>query len=308
VPEVAFTTIFAADGTGCGADSSVLGMDLTGPFRGSTAVAAGALGRGSVRGPRYRRLFPDVYVPAELEVDLALRSRAAYLLVEPDGVLSGYSAAELLGASCGPQDAPVELTYPRSRRRLPGLTMHRELLAADEIVVRGDLRLTTPLRTAFDLARRPSRVEAVAAVDALAHRFDFELDQLRTLRSRHLGLRGSCGLERVLELVDRRAQSPMESRIRVALVRGGLPPAVQHPVPVEHGCCYLDLAYPELRLGVEFDGRHHRTAEQARSDLHREALLTAAGWKIIRFDAWTVFNRPQRIVTDTRAELLRRGW
>lgn len=283
-------------------------MDLTGPFRGSVAVAAGVLGRGRLRGPRYRRLFPDIYVPAELEVDLALRSWAAYLLVEPDGVVSGYSAAELLGASCGPQDAPVELTYPWSRRRLPGLIVHRDSLAADEMVVRSGIRMTTPLRTAFDLARWRSLVEAVAAVDALAHRFDFELDQLGMLRSRHLGLRGCRELQRVLKLVDPRAQSPMESRIRVALVRGGLPPSVQHPVPVDGRCCYLDLAYPEVRLGVEFDGRHHRTAEQARIDLRREALLTAAGWKIIRFDAWTVFNRPDRIVTSTRAELLRRGW
>jgi very-short-patch-repair endonuclease len=308
VSDVAFTAILTADGTECCAIPSVLVMDVAGPFRGSAAVAAGLLGRGSLHGPRYRRLFPDVYVPAELEVDLALRSRAAYLLVEPDGVVSGYSAAELLGASCASQDAPVELTYPRSRRRLPGLIVHRESLAGDEIEVHRGIRLTTPLRTAFDLARGRSLVEAVAAVDALAHRCDVGLDQLGMLRSRHLGLRGSRELPRVLALADRRAQSPMESRIRVALVRGGLPPAVQHPVPVDGMCCYLDLAYPEVRLGVEFDGRHHRTAEQARRDLRPEALLTAAGWKIIRFDAWTVFNRPQDIVAETRAELRRRGW
>lgn len=35
-------------------------VDLTGPFRGSDALAAGALTRGELRGPRFRRLFPDV--------------------------------------------------------------------------------------------------------------------------------------------------------------------------------------------------------------------------------------------------------
>lgn len=54
-------------------------MDITQPFRGSHAVAAGLLTRAMLRGPRFRRLFPDVHVPADAEVDLELLSRAAYL-------------------------------------------------------------------------------------------------------------------------------------------------------------------------------------------------------------------------------------
>jgi hypothetical protein len=66
----------------------VLRTDLTGAFRGSAAVAAGALTPDVLRGSRYRRLFPDVYAPAALTADLTLRSQAAHVLVEPDGVLS----------------------------------------------------------------------------------------------------------------------------------------------------------------------------------------------------------------------------
>jgi hypothetical protein len=82
---------------------------LDGPFRGSTAISAGLLTRGVLRGSRYRRLFPYVYAPAELEVDLALRARAAGVLVAGRGVVAGYAAAELLGASSGPSDAPVDV-------------------------------------------------------------------------------------------------------------------------------------------------------------------------------------------------------
>ncbi len=46
------------------------------PFRGSEAVALGLLTPGQLRGARYRRLFPDVYVRAEAANDLALMSRA----------------------------------------------------------------------------------------------------------------------------------------------------------------------------------------------------------------------------------------
>jgi hypothetical protein len=82
---------------------------FTEPFRGSAAVAAGLVTRGRLRGPRFQRLFPDVYVAAEVEVDLALRARAAHVLVNGRGVLGGWSAAELLGASCGPADDPAEV-------------------------------------------------------------------------------------------------------------------------------------------------------------------------------------------------------
>jgi hypothetical protein len=81
-------------------------------FRGSAAITAGLVTPGALRGPRFERLFPDTYVKASpgRPPDLALRSLAAYRYVEGTGVLSGYSAAEVLGASCGPRDAPAEVS------------------------------------------------------------------------------------------------------------------------------------------------------------------------------------------------------
>ena len=105
-------------------------LDPARPFGGSAAVAAGLVTPGVLRGPRFRRLFPDVYVGARVEVDLALRARAAHLLVEGRGVVGGYAAAELLGASCGPDDAPVDIVLPGGAyRQRPGLVVHRGLLA-----------------------------------------------------------------------------------------------------------------------------------------------------------------------------------
>ena len=70
-------------------------------FRGSAAVGAGLVTWSRLRGPRFRRLFPDVYAPAGDEPpDLCLRSLGAYRLVEGRGVLSGYSAAVVLDADC----------------------------------------------------------------------------------------------------------------------------------------------------------------------------------------------------------------
>jgi len=83
---------------------------LGAPFRGTEAVAAGLLTRARLYGPRYRRVYPDVYLPADRPLDLATRSRAAFLLVrDRGGVLAGYSAAALHGADCAPGDAPAEV-------------------------------------------------------------------------------------------------------------------------------------------------------------------------------------------------------
>src|SRR3954451_2062652 len=101
------------------------GVDLNQPFRGSVAIADGLLTPGVLRGPRFRRLFPDVYVLAGAEVDLELLSRAAYLLVAGRGALGGGSAAQLLGCSCAPPRAtrrarrPCYLGAPRCLLRSP---------------------------------------------------------------------------------------------------------------------------------------------------------------------------------------------
>ena len=91
-------------------------MDFRIPFRGSVAVASGLLTRAVLVGPRFRRLFPDVYVDADVEPDLALCSLAALVFVGDEGVLGGHSAAEVLGASCGPRGACAEVIVPGRRR------------------------------------------------------------------------------------------------------------------------------------------------------------------------------------------------
>lgn len=279
-------------------------MDLRRPFRGTHAVAAGVLTPKMLRGPRFRRLFRDVYVAADVEVDLALRSCAAYLLVAGSGVLGGYSAAELLGASCGPEQAPAEIVSPTRMRSRPGLLVREELVPPGERWRVGEVLVTSPLHTAFRLACRLPLVEAVVAVDALTHRFALDPWAVVRFGHRYLGAPGSARLPEVARLADPLSESPMETRIRLAIRFDGLPlPVLQHPA----GAYDLDMAYPEVLLAVEYDGREHLTPERARRDLERQAFPTAAGWTVLRFRAADVLHRPWVVAAAVRRALAARG-
>jgi very-short-patch-repair endonuclease len=241
-----------------------------------------------------------VYVAASVEVDFEVRSRAAYLLVEGSGVLSGYSAAELLGASCAPDGAPAEVFVPAGRRALPGLTARRGRLCRDEIEPVDDIWTTTPLRPAYDLARRGSLIDAVVALDALGYACGVVPVDVVRFGYRHLGHRGSRRLPEAVGLANPLAESPMETRIRLAIVLTGLPaPVLRHPV----GPYFLDMAYPQWRLGVEYDGREHLAPERARRDLVREGYLGRAGWEVVRFRWAEVCHRPDRVAERVRSKI-----
>ena len=261
---------------------------LTSPFRGSRAIADGLVTAKQLRGPRYIRLFPDVYVDADLKMTYDLRSRAAYVLVQGRGVLCGYSAAELLHAGGGPPDGGAEGLVPEGDwRRHTGLRVHRGRLFADEVCEVDGAEVTTPMFTAWELACRGSLVDAVVAVDTLAHVHGLDLGDIAWVGYRRVGARGSRRLPEVVRLADPLSGSPMETRIRMAIVLAGLPPPVlQHPV----GPYFLDMAYPELMQGIEYDGRDQLTPDRALRDLSREGYLGRRGWDVLRFPARDVFR------------------
>jgi very-short-patch-repair endonuclease len=60
------------------------------------------------------------------------------------------------------------------------------------------------------------------------------------------------------------------------------------------------------RFTAHYDGQEHRSQARARRDLLREADLSEAGWRILRFDGGVVMRRPDQIVAEVRAELAAR--
>ena len=285
--------------------------DFNAPFRGSLAVAAGLVTKGQLRGPGFRKLFPDIYLPAGLAPTLAMRSRGAHLLVAGSGALAGYSAAELLGARIAPRDADAEVVVPGGEfRECRGLRVHRDQLADDEVTTVAGLVVTSAIRTAYDLARWSTQIEGVVAADALGRLGGFGPGALLRMAARYPGVRWRSRVPLVAELMDSRAESAMETRCRLSLVLRGLPrPDLQYQVRDELGdhVAWLDMAYPSARTGVEFDGEHHQEASVFRADLARHNRLTALGWTVLRASAADVLRNPDRFAAQVRAVLRQRA-
>ncbi len=273
-------------------------------FRGSAAVAAGLTTWGRLRGPRFVRLFPDVYAAAGAPLDFALHSRAAALLAMPAGAAAGWSAAELHGAGCAPLHAPAEVLVVRSGRLRPrpDLLVHRDTVGAAELTELDGLAVTTPRRTAWDLARRLDLTDAVVAVDRIANVARIDPALMLHVAAAYPQARGNSSVAEVAAHADARSGSPAESRLRMLLVLAGLPPpqaqwAVQDPV--SRTAVWLDLAYPEHLVGIEYEGAHHTERAAVLRDAGRYTRLVDAGWRIYRYTALDMRD-PARIVAEIR--------
>lgn len=281
--------------------------DIDWPFRAAEALDAGALTFRELR-RFYEAIYPGVWVPRGADLTARQRARAAWLWSGRDGVVAGLSASAMLGAKWIEAGEPAQLLH--GNRRPPALiTVHTERFHTDE-VTSGPMVLTTPARTAFDLARWASGVvEAVQRLDALMAATDLKVMEIEEVARRYARARGAKQLRRVLPLVDGGAESPYESLTRLMLVQAGFPvPDTQIEVRDERGyvVARLDMGWPEFKVAVEYDGAQHWTdAQQQAWDIDRSAMLNDVGWVVVRVSAGLL--RDRRFLERAASALRARG-
>jgi hypothetical protein len=191
------------------------------PFIGSAAVAAGRLTPYQLRS-RFVAVHRDVYVARDARVTAVARAKAAWLWSGRAGVVAGRSAAVLHGAKWVEDGAPAEILYD-NRRPPRGLSTWSDQVAEDEIETVRGMAVTTPARTALDLARHRPLDVAVAEIDALARAARLKAADIELLAERFKGRRGIREARVALDLVDPGAESPQETRVRLLLIRAGFP-------------------------------------------------------------------------------------
>lgn len=256
------------------------------PFIGSEAVAAGRLTRHQLR-TSFVAVHKDVYVPRGTRPTAIMRAKAAWLRSKRKGVLAGFSASALHGARFIGPEVPANM-FDRYCRPTRGVVVWEDTPDDDEVCTIGEMRLTTPARTAVDLARKFPEDVAVAAIDALARAARLSVADIEMASARHRGQRGIRQARKAIGLVDPKAESPRETALRLLIIRSGLPkPESQYPIVNEYGALigFVDFAWPELKIAIEYEGAHHTDPDQVRRDIARIESIVEAGWIVVRVTA-----------------------
>ncbi|MEV4542986.1 DUF559 domain-containing protein [Micromonospora echinaurantiaca] len=285
-------------------------------FRGSEAVRRGLLTSHQLRSAAWVRLRRDVYADTRLDRDHALACRAAALQLPADAAIAGPSAAYLHGVehAAGFTD-DVHVIVPRGvgLRSQRGLRVH-SMAAPDVTSSAGaavlDPPRTGPARAAWETAVWLDPVRAVGIIDTLLARGLTTRAALADIAHRHAERPGGRRARWVFDLADPGAQSPPESHLRVRLMFAGLPrPVVQHPVHLPNGLVlHPDLAWPDYRVAVEYDGHWHADPDQLHADRRRLNQLVAAGWLVLHVTSRRLHRDFPGVLREIRSALARRGW
>ena len=276
----------------------------TRPFKFADARSLGVT-RGQLRGAGYRRVGSGVYRWVGLKESPQLMLAAVNRRLPAGAAFSGRTAAWLHGLDVAPCD-PIEVTIPEpaGSGRRAGASVRRAALATDEIVLRRRLPTTSALRTAVDLGGRNRLMEGVVAVDLFLHAELVSMAELVHYVADHPGAKGVARLRRVVGLAEPKAESAMETRLRMVLTMAGLPrPEVQVSIDDAQGR-FLgrpDLLYRRQRLAIEYDGGTHR--DRMVEDNRRQNGLVGAGYRMLRFTAADVYGAPDMIGLQVRRSL-----
>lgn len=228
------------------------------------------------------------------------------LCLGPAACASAETAArlwELQGLP--PWDGKVHMNMPgsTSQVQLPGVEIHQWETRPDEITRQETFRVTTPGRTLRDVALRLDRDAFVSLLDSALNQGYVQHPQLPSLEAANQGRRGCRACRPYWQLANGRAQSPLETRIRLICVDGGMPPdELQHPfyLPEEDRTVYGDLWWEDRRLLVEADGvePHSRPGALLQDRRRQNALLRAyPGIRIVRF-TWNDLAHPAYILGE----------
>jgi putative AbiEi antitoxin of type IV toxin-antitoxin system len=261
---------------------------------------------------RWRPLARAVYqAEAGRVVARRARIRAAVLSYGPHAVAVLGTAAELHGIAGLPATDLVHVSLPgegaRPRRPTdPTVSVHQLVIPPIDVGAVDGIPCTVPARTVADLILRTDRLTAVSVLDSALNRQLIAPDDLPAVLAMLRRRRGAVQARRYVAQADGRAQSPLETRVRLRCADGRVAPeTLQHLVLDDDGYVLgaADLAWPRARLVAEADGRGpHDLPYAVYRDRRRQNLFIARGWTVLRF-TWSDTIDPGYIPQIVRAAL-----
>ena len=241
------------------------------------------------------------------EVTTALRLRGLDLA-------SGTTVAACMATAAAAHGFDTERTADlhvlnpdgRQLRSTDGLIVHRR--AGAPLTVVAGRPATAPAWTAIEVARDLRRPRSLATLDAALRSGTCSREDLDRAVDLQSGRRGIVTARELLDLASPQAESPMESEARLVMLDGGLPPPVlQYEIVDAQGCTWrLDFAWPDLRVGAEYDGVDwHSGPDAFLRDRRRTAALLDLGWVVVPIVAGDVRYRCGELVRRLEARLER---
>ncbi len=283
------------------------------PFRGADALAAGAVSRRRLP-QQYRRVLPGVYLRTAVPLTALQRARAVWQWSRGRAVLAGVSAAAVLGAqylgdhthACCVRATPHRLAPPYR-----WLHVHQDALAPEDVWRVQGMAVTSPARTAFDVACRMPYPASVEVIDQIYQATRLTRRRLAEYVARHPGFPGIAQAAAAVDASDEGAESVWETRARMAVVAAGLPrPETQVCIHDADGSflARVDMCWPQYRVIFEYDGDDpHSTKRQRDRDITRWNDLTDAGYAVIRVRAPHLRGDMPRVLEQLRSALRKAG-
>lgn len=260
------------------------------------------------------RVLPRVFTWAGRQDSAEIRARAALAFAGPDAVLSHVTAAQRWGMALPETSGDhVHVSIPRARQnRTTGFVVVHRLAEVDPPVVpplRNGLPVTDAVQAllgSWAILDPADRREVVIA--AVRQRL-VRPSAILTATSEWSQLRGRRELRELADDLTNGAQSELEIfGLHKVFEHPSLPrPRRQFAIVAGGRCYFLDVAYSDIKLGVELDGAaHHGGKAEREKDVRRDAALASVGWQIIRVTHARLTSDPDGVrrelaaIIDTR--------
>lgn len=251
------------------------------------------------------KIVDGLWLPADVPRNLETLS-VAYTRLYPQAVLTGWSAAVVHGLTQIHHGVVPELSVGPHGRERHGLRIRRYPIPDKAVTTVRGVRVTAYRWTAFDLARFSDHVQGVQAIEEF-YRHGMARAAFAETVSYMAGTWGIARARKVLEDADPRSESPRETETRLFLKEAGFTDFVPQVEVPELGY-RLDLADPQRKIAVEYDGPHHDDPVQQSKDRRRRNRLQAAGWIVIVVDRRIFRDQKSDVLEQVRAAyLLRRS-
>jgi hypothetical protein len=238
--------------------------------------------------------------------DTTSRLRALDLLSDVPIVACMSTAAAMYGFDTE-QDGRTHILDPGVRIRTSlGLSVHQRIGAP---LKKFDGRLATaPAWTAIEVARTLKRPRVLATLDAALRSGTCTWPELQQALEEQRGRRGVVAVRELLPLADARAESPMESEMRLVFIDWELPaPELQYEIRDLHGQLWrLDFAWPEYRVAAEYDSMEwHSNPVAVKHDRMKTARLQEMNWTSVPAVADDIRQYPVELCTRIRRHFAR---